>query len=51
MTHKADLATATVPAWTHDQIVARVREIVVDVLGCKPDFSEDANFVKDLGLS
>lgn len=51
MTHKADLATATVPAWTRDQIAARVREIVVDVLGCKPDFSEDANFVKDLGLS
>jgi acyl carrier protein len=51
MTHKADLATATIPAWTRDQISTRVREIIVDVLGCKPDFSEDANFVKDLGLS
>lgn len=50
MTHKPDLATATAPAWTRDQIAARVREIVVDVLDCKPDFSEDANFVKDLGL-
>lgn len=50
MTHKPDLAQATVPGWTHDQIVARVREIIVDVLGCKPDFSEDANFVEDLGL-
>lgn len=51
MTHKADLATASIPAWTRDQIAARVREIIVDVLGCKPDFREDANFVKDLGLS
>ena len=51
MTHKADLPTATAPAWTRDQIAARVREIVVDVLGCKSNFSEDANFVKDLGLS
>lgn len=50
MTHKADLTNATVPAWTHDQVAARVREIIIDVLGCKPDFSEDANFVKDLGL-
>lgn len=51
MTHKPDLAKATIPGWTRAQIAARVREIVVDVLGCKPDFSEDANFVKDLGLS
>jgi len=51
MTHKADLATATIPAWTRNQITASVREIIVDVLGCKPDFSEDANFVKDLGLN
>jgi len=50
MTHKPDLATATVPAWTRDQIASRVREIIVDVLGCKPGFSEDASFVKDLGL-
>jgi acyl carrier protein len=51
MTHKPDLAQATVPGWTRNQIAGRVREIIVDVLGCKPDFSEDANFVKDLGLS
>ena len=51
MTHKADLATPTAPAWTRDQVAARVRQIIIDVLGCKPDFSEDANFVKDLGLS
>jgi acyl carrier protein len=51
MTHKPDLATAHVPKWTPDQVEARVREIVVDTLGCKPDFSLDAHFVKDLGLS
>ena len=51
MAHKADLTNATIPAWTHDQVAARVREIIVDALGCKPDFSEDANFVKDLGLN
>jgi hypothetical protein len=51
MTHKADLATATAPGWTREQITIRVREIIVEQLGCKPDFSEDANFVKDLGLS
>lgn len=51
MTHKADLSNAVPSGWTRDQVTARVREIIVDVLGCKPDFSEDANFVKDLGLS
>jgi acyl carrier protein len=51
MTHKADLATASFPAWTREQIATRVREIIVSVLGCKSDFSEEANFVKDLGLN
>ena len=50
MSHKADLTTVTVSAWTREQIATRVREIIVHVLGCKPDFSEDADFVKDLGL-
>ena len=50
MTHKPDLTQATIPGWTRDQIAARVREIVVEQLGVKPDFSEDANFVKDLGM-
>jgi hypothetical protein len=50
MTHKSDLANATAPGWTRDQITIRVREIIVEQLGVKPDFSEDANFVKDLGM-
>jgi len=51
MTRKPDLARAGVTAWTRDQIAARVREIIVETLNCRPDFSEDASFVKDLGLS
>ncbi len=50
MTHKSDLANAVTSGWTRDQVVARVREIIVEQLGCKPDFSEDARFVEDLGL-
>lgn len=51
MTHKPDLANANVSKWTPDQVEARVREIIVETLGCKPDFSLDSHFVKDLGLS
>jgi acyl carrier protein len=51
MTHKSDLADATPTGWTREQITARVRELIVDQLGVKPGFSDDANFVKDLGLS
>jgi acyl carrier protein len=50
MTHKADLANATAPGWTREQITIRVREIIVEQLGVKPDFSEDAHFIKDLGM-
>lgn len=50
MTHKSDLADATPTGWTREQITARVRDLIVEQLGVKPDFSEDANFVKDLGV-
>lgn len=50
MTHKSDLAHTTPSGWTRDQVAARVREIIVDVLGCKPDFNENARFIEDLGL-
>ena len=51
MAHKPDLANGTASGWTREQVAVRVSEIIVEYLGCKPDFSEDANFVKDLGLS
>lgn len=50
MTHKSDLADSINPAWTREQVEARVREIIVEQLGVKPDFSEDARFVEDLGV-
>ncbi|MFN7137725.1 MAG: hypothetical protein ACK4UN_00120 [Limisphaerales bacterium] len=36
--------------WTREQIAARVREIVVDILGCEKDYREDARFIQDLGM-
>ena len=50
MTHKSDLANAIIAGWTRDQVAARVRELIVEQLGVPPDFSEDANFVRDLGV-
>jgi len=37
--------------WTREQIAERVREIVIDQLGCKNTYREDARFVQDLGVS
>lgn len=51
MTHKGDLADATPSGWTREQINIRVRELIVEQLGVKPDFSEDARFIEDLGLN
>jgi acyl carrier protein len=51
MTHKPDLATAETPGWTREQVAARVREIVIQTLGCKCTYREDARFIQDLGLS
>jgi acyl carrier protein len=49
--HKCDLATPPHAGWTKDQVRLRVREIVVDTLGCKKEYREDARFVEDLGMS
>ena len=50
MVNKPDLAQTNTPGWTREQITIRVHDIIVEQLGIKPDFSEDANFVKDLGM-
>lgn len=50
MTHKPDLATPARPGWTDEQIASRVRDIIIETLGCEKTYREDANFVKDLGL-
>lgn len=49
-THKSDLASASTHAWTPDQVRARVKEIVIEHLGCKEHYREDALFVEELGL-
>lgn len=48
---KKDLANISQKKWTRDQIASRVREIVIEVLGCESQYREDARFVEDLGLS
>ena len=49
--HKPDLAGASSGRWTREQVAARVREIVIDQLGCEKQYREDASFAKELGLS
>lgn len=49
--HKPDLAAKSQTAWTREQVAARIREIVIDTLGCEKNYREDARFIEDLGLS
>ena len=49
--HKTDLANSVPGGWTREQVAARVREIVIEQLGCDKTYREDASFIKDLGLS
>ena len=50
MVNKPDLAQTNTPGWTREQITIRVHEIIVEQLGVKPDFSDDARFIEDLGV-
>ena len=36
--------------WTPERLRLEVRQIVIDQLGVQPDFSDDDEFVKDLGI-
>jgi hypothetical protein len=49
--HKPDLAPSAPGKWTREQVAERVREIVIEKLGCAGSYREAASFVKDLGLS
>lgn len=49
--HKSDLAGSAPSGWTREQVAARVREIVTDILACDSNYREDADFVHDLGMS
>jgi acyl carrier protein len=46
-----NLVEAPPGQWSREQIAEKIREIVIDHLDCEKDYREDANFVKDLGLS
>jgi acyl carrier protein len=50
LTHKPDLATPEKTSWTREQVACRVREIVINTLGCESIYREDARFVQELGL-
>ena len=51
MAHKTDLASPTPGRWTREQVAARVREIVIEQLGCERHYREDALFIEELGVS
>jgi hypothetical protein len=49
--HGTETLGAPPGQWSREQVAERVREICIDVLDCEKVYREDANFVKDLGLS
>ncbi|HTI97561.1 MAG TPA: hypothetical protein VL527_01560 [Dongiaceae bacterium] len=49
--HGADRLGGPPGQWSSEQIAAKVREIVIEQLGCEKKYREDAHFVKELGLS
>lgn len=49
--HGPQVVNAPPGQWSREQVAVKVREIVIDVLGCEKNYREDAHFVKDLGLS
>lgn len=50
MARKPDLALSGVSGWTREQVACRVRQIVIDFLGCEKEYREEARFVEDLGM-
>jgi len=48
--HKGDWGAKVSGRWTREQVAARVREIVIDMLACEAAYREDASFVQDLGM-
>jgi acyl carrier protein len=49
--HGPNVVGAPPGQWSREQVEIKIREIVIDALGCEKDYREDANFLKDLGLS
>ncbi len=48
--HGPEVVDAPPGQWSREQVAAKVREIVIDVLGCEKQYREDAHFVKELGM-
>jgi hypothetical protein len=46
-----DLVKTPPGQWSREQVSEITRLIVIDLLACEKEYREDANFVKDLGLS
>ncbi len=46
-----DVVKAPPGKWNREQVAEIVKEIVIKILGCDKEYREDANFVKDLGMS
>lgn len=49
--HGAKTLGAPPGEWSREQVAHKVRRICIDVLSCEKVYREDADFVKDLGLS
>jgi len=48
--HGPNVVEAPPGQWSREQVAARVREIVINQLGCEKKYREDARFIQDLGL-
>jgi len=45
-----DVVKAPPGQWTHEQVSEKIRQIVIEHLGCEETYREDAHFVRDLGM-
>ncbi len=48
--HIADQSLPPAGGWTKERVREAVRALVIAQLGLKPDYDDDADFVRDLGL-
>jgi hypothetical protein len=48
--HKSNMAEVPPGKWTREQVAARVREILIEQLGCERNYCEDARLIEDLGM-
>ncbi len=51
VTSNSFLVGPSADEWTRERIRLQIRQIIVDQLAVSPDFSDDADFIEDLGVS